>query len=863
MPPSRRPPTAIPSKHYTDSVENPLHRDGSYVWAPLAQEWRIATPEELVRQGFIHRLHTHYGYSLEQMAQERPMQVGRRATRADILVCRDAAAKAENRDYVLVVETKAEHVPLLVEDYWQGESYARSVNCEFLVMHNHKETRCLVLRPGAPGTLVEVADLPSAADLVDSRRMAAVRRATKAFTRDEFRKLLHECHSILRDNHKMDPGSAFDEISKVLFIKMGFERTGERERFTRDYLDRYAQMRRSKPEGLLQDLYDDTKKIYEADELFGKEDTLRISLATFRRIVAKLEGFDLSATSDDVKGIAFERFLGQTFRGELGQFFTPRPVVDFMVEMLDPGEGDLVCDPASGTGGFLIKVFEHIRTKILADVESSKRQVRADLEEKAETEGWTDEQLQAAIEDEFARLNSQLNDSDESSRISLLSRATIYGSDAEPRAARTSKMNMIMHGDGHGGIYYHDGLIDVGGIFPGRFKYVITNPPFGSNVGRDQIVGATEQTRVLDDPKRIKLYTDLYKDDWHSSHVRLHRAAKERLPILGLFDIGRDPIGGPVATSKIRANRSTETLFVERCIDLLERGGQLGIVLPEGILNNPSMQWLRDYVEGRAKLLAVVSVPHEVFASSKATVKTSLVFLQRFTEKDEDAWADAVNEGKVFAQEWAAEQRELAEAESAAACKALGPAAERLRLLLGERNQLTDEAIALQRSFRAAVKSLSAQEKAEVRRYQRAVSPNTFAPADALFTDGTAATSSSLTPEDAIRMWAHIRSTEDSIKALQQELDSLSQSLNESQLDAIQEVLSAEAAALADIRDRTEGVARQRAREIFDYPIFMAEVEKAGITATGDTGPDVPNELPEVLERYRAFAKKRSEQEHV
>jgi len=862
MPPSRRPPTAIPSKHYTASVERPLHRDGSYVWAPLVQEWRIATPEEVVRQEFIHRLHTHYGYSLEQMAQERPMQVGRRSTRADILVCRDAAAQAENRDYVLVVETKAQHVPLHLEDFWQGESYARSTNCEFLVMHNQKETRCLLLRPRAPGDWIEIADLPSAADLVDRRRMEAVRRATKAFTRDEFRKLLHECHSILRDNHKMDPGSAFDEISKILFIKMGFERTGERERFTRDYLDKYAQVRRSKPEGLLQDLYEDTKKIYETNELFGKEDSLRISLATFRRIVAKLEGFDLSATSDDVKGIAFERFLGQTFRGELGQFFTPRPVVDFMVEMLDPGEGDLVCDPASGTGGFLIKVFEHIRSKILADVENSKRQARADLEAKAKAEGWTEEKLQVAIENEFARLNSQLDDGDETSRISRLSRATIYGSDAELRAARTSKMNMIMHGDGHGGIYYHDGLIDVGGIFPGRFKYVITNPPFGSNVGRDQIVGATEQTRVLDDPKRIKQYTELYDEEWHSSHVRLYRAARERQPILGLFDIGRDPIGGPAATSKIRSNRSTETLFVERCIDLLERGGQLGIVLPEGILNNPSMQWLRDYVEGRAKLLAVVSVPHEVFASSKATVKTSLVFLERFTKKDEEAWSAARDEGEAFAHQWARKQRDDAEAEAAAACRALGPVAERLRLLLNELNQRTDELVGMQRSFRAAMRSLGSEDKSAVRRYQRDSSPATWTTVGTLFT-ASSGEGSSVTAEDAIELWTRIRSTEDLIANRRQELDSLSAALSEADLDAVQEVLTNESAVLADIQARIPEVARQRAREIFDYPVFMAEVEKAGITATGETGPDVPNELPEVLDRYRAFARKLREQENV
>ena len=63
-----------------------------------------------------------------------------------------------------------------------------------------------------------------------------------------------------------------------------------------------------------------------------------------------LERYNLSDTSEDIKGIAFERFLGRTFRGEIGQFFTPRTIVEFMVRMVDPQEGDVICDPASGFG---------------------------------------------------------------------------------------------------------------------------------------------------------------------------------------------------------------------------------------------------------------------------------------------------------------------------------------------------------------------------------------------------------------------------------------------------------------------------------------------------------------------------------
>ena len=85
-------------------------------------------------------------------------------------------------------------------------------------------------------------------------------------------------------------------------------------------------------------LFDLTREAYAADDLFD-DNELGISGATFRELVAKLERFNLSQTGEDVKGIAFEQFLGRTFRGELGQFFTPRPVVNFMVEAARPAGG--------------------------------------------------------------------------------------------------------------------------------------------------------------------------------------------------------------------------------------------------------------------------------------------------------------------------------------------------------------------------------------------------------------------------------------------------------------------------------------------------------------------------------------------
>ena len=116
----------------------------------LYDEWRDVTgkPEERVRQGFILHLHNHYGYTFEQMDQERRTMHGRRSPRADIVIWETPEAKAGNRAPVLVVECKAEKVDINIKDYYQGESYARAAGCELFIAHNARYTAVFKLVPG-------------------------------------------------------------------------------------------------------------------------------------------------------------------------------------------------------------------------------------------------------------------------------------------------------------------------------------------------------------------------------------------------------------------------------------------------------------------------------------------------------------------------------------------------------------------------------------------------------------------------------------------------------------------------------------------------------------------------------------------
>ena len=115
----------------------------------------------------------------------------------------------------------------------------------------------------------------------------------------------------------------------------------------------------------------------------------------------------------------------------------------------------------------------------------------------------------------------------------------------------------------------------------------------------------------------------------------------------------------------------TEILFIERCLALLKAAGRLAIVLPEGIFNNPSLAYVREFCEDRARILAVVSLPQETFYSSGASVKASLLFLGKFTEKEQadyDKKRDAARKeiDAKYADEIAAETARLETAIEAA-----------------------------------------------------------------------------------------------------------------------------------------------------------------------------------------------------
>ena len=606
--------------------------ENNQIYSPIRDKWLVYKPEEEVRQRYVCRLVDSYGYDIKQMGEEVSVtnsQRGQGAARADIVVWRSKEDKLNDKKALIVVECKAENITIHQADYFQGFNYAAWAGAKFFVTTNLKETRIFkVVEDAMPKKLEEIADIPSADMVNDDKKIKAMLLQTKAFTRDEFSRLLFKCHNIIRNNDKLSPEAAFDEISKILFIKIRYERTNSgtqifsKEEFLKQK-KMYDAVKSKESPDYYQFLFNKTKEDFAKDHLFDENETIKIRENSFEQIVKELQVYNLSTTSDDVKGIAFEQFLGRTFRGELGQFFTPRTIVDFMVSVLDPQEGEYICDPCCGSGGFLIRAFEYVREHIENEVEVRKDEVKKALftDDYSKLPKKEKEKIDQKVIDAFNKMNYELDINNPLGRLRSLSFDCIYGTDANPRMARTAKMNMIMHGDGHGGVHHHDGLLNVNGIWEGRFDVILTNPPFGARI--DKELKITEADRFTDTEK-IKAYEKRYgKENYDNALKQVNDHIDQ--PILDLFQIGK-------------FSGLTEVLFIERCLNLLKPGGRMGIVLPEGVLNNTNLQKVRDFVESKAKILLIVSIPQDVFMAAGATVKPSLLFFKKFTENEAEEY---------------------------------------------------------------------------------------------------------------------------------------------------------------------------------------------------------------------------------
>ena len=548
----------------------------------------FGNPEEKVQAESFLKLVLIYGYKPERIEQFASVKIGSDTREADIIVYNND----ERTSAHIVVECKKEDVSELEfnKAIAQAFSYAATgtVRARYFWVTSKIKDAYFKIPTKEPKKYLSVPDVPQyGVDELAKYKYAkggGEVKGQKLFelevvSEGELTRRFKQAHNSLWGGGELNPSEAFDELGKLIFCKIWDEKQPRNKGEAYDFqiFSENTEVKTNKElQNRINSLYAKGRK--KDPEVF--KDDIRLSIEKLRTVVGYLESIHLGKTDLDSKGRAFETFMGSFFRGDFGQYFTPRPIVKFIVDALPIDHDSLVLDTSCGSGGFLLHALDKVRKQAsdyYPDFETDPKEAQDHFTH------WHD----------FAEKN-------------------LYGIEINEQIARTAKMNMIIHGDGHTNVIAADGLLPVDdvadadgnitqkGIYSrtqnkgfafNRFDFIITNPPFGSSIKQ------TEQAYMHQYGYTLK------KTDWLN----------------------------PKSKQTARDNQSTEVLFIEQCHNFLTEGGYLAVVIPDGVLTNSSLQYVRDGIEEKYRIAAVVSMSQTAFQATGAGVKSSVLFLKKHT----------------------------------------------------------------------------------------------------------------------------------------------------------------------------------------------------------------------------------------
>lgn len=552
---------------------------------------RQETPEEYVRQEIAKSLVREYGYPKRDIKVEFTLRLGTRRPRVDLVIF-GSEQDHEQHNACIIVECKEQKIKSSDrrEGVGQLQSYMSAcANSVYGMWTNGLERFCYrkVVSDGKI-TYEEIPDLPSFGQTEDEAERPQFDQLKPASS-DALLFAFRRCHNYIAGNQGLQKPQAFWELLKLIFCKIHDERESSDVEFYAAANERAGINGPLKVKKRIDGLFKDVKAEYPT--IFQENDVVALTPQVLAYIVSQLQLYSLLESDVDVKGHAYEEIVGSNLRGDRGEFFTPRNVCNMAVAMLSPEEGQLLLDPACGTGGFLIAGMNHVIEKIRA----------------AELTRWKGDALRA---------EPRIVD-----RIRKYASSCIVGLDFNPELVKASKMNMVMNNDGTGGLFqanslaspatWEEALRDRGLI--GGVDLIFTNPPFGSKI-------------PVDDPAILEKF-----DLGHTWS----------------YDEGADKWTMNDAIQKVQP---PEILFIERCVKFLKKGtGRLAMVLPDGILGSPGLGYVREWILRHTRVLASVDLHPDTFQPN-VSVQTSVLVLERKTDEQialEDA-AGAKNDYKVF-----------------------------------------------------------------------------------------------------------------------------------------------------------------------------------------------------------------------
>lgn len=565
------------SQEAIDSVERNIEirqgkkgNDVVYVNCFVRNKFVKLTPEELIRQLYIYKLTTEYGYPVERMELESVITFGREKKRADIVIY--------NKDHVtapeIIVELKK---PKLKDGKEQLKSYCNATgaiigvwtNGDQISYYHRKDPNYFEDIPNIPRENQKLKDILTERWTIDD----LIRKDKLINERKSLKGLIEEMEDEVLANAGVD---VFEEVFKLIFTKLFDEmESGNNKRRTlefRNYGDTDEDLKAN-----IQVLFDKAKHKWSG--VFNEDEKITLTASHLAVCVASLQDVKLFNSNLDVVDDAFEYLMSKSQKGEKGQYFTPRYVIDMCVKMLNPKEDEYMIDTAAGSCGFPVHTMFHVWKQILDRLGIKQSHLFSSEKKPPECEEYV--------------------------------REHVFAIDFDTKAVRVARTLNLIAGDGRTNVMhlntldydrwddftkdedwediYHDGWKGLRALRKTRnqnrdfkFDILMANPPFAGDIKESRIISK--------------------------------------------YELGKNSKG------KYQNKVGRDILFIERNLSFLKDGGRMAIVLPQGRFNNASDKYIRDYIAERCRILAVVGLHGNVFKPHTGT-KTSVLFVQKWDDK--------------------------------------------------------------------------------------------------------------------------------------------------------------------------------------------------------------------------------------
>lgn len=551
------------------TVRETKGKDTPYINCLVRKKEIKLTPEEAVRQLYVMVLTQDFGYPTDRMELEYAVSFGRENKRADIVIFdRDRTTSP----YIMVELKK----PKLKDGKEQLKSYCNATgapigiwsNGDSISFYHRKDPNYFEDIPSIPREDQKLSEILSERwtieDLIEKDKLVSERKSLKD--------LIREMEDEVLANAGVD---VFEELFKLIFTKLFDEMEGGRSRSRhlefRNYGDTESELKTK-----IQRLFDQSKKKWEG--VFTDDAKIMLTPSHLSVCVSSLQDVKLFNSNLDVVDEAFEYLINKSSKGEKGQYFTPRYVIDMCVKMLNPHTDETVIDTAAGSCGFPVHTIFHVWEKILESKGLDKSHLFTLEEKPVECLDYVRDKVFAIDFDEKAvRVGRTLNLIAGDGQTNVLHLNTLDWERWDEKTEDEDWQDVYFEGWKKLKKLRSDKTSnrDFG------FDILMANPPFAGDI---------KESRIL-----------------------------------SKYELGKKPNG------KYQTKVGRDILFIERNLDFLKPGGRMAIVLPQGRFNNSSDKQIRDFIAEHGRILAVVGLHGNVFKPHTGT-KTSVLFVQKWDD---------------------------------------------------------------------------------------------------------------------------------------------------------------------------------------------------------------------------------------